>query len=96
MQRPQQKPVKQNLSRSEQKAAHIDHWVRGHIAQSREAAKAKSSRLKALREAREAEASQTNASGEEQKDSPTRQVRRIRQIWISGAAAASDPKSRDI
>jgi hypothetical protein len=95
MHRPRQKPLVQNLSRSEQKAAQIDNWVRGHIARSREAEKAKSSHLKALREAHEAAVSQTKPRDEEQKGPATRQVQRMRRMWISAADAASDPKSRD-
>ena len=91
MQRPRQKPLKQNLSRSEQKAAQIDTWVRGHIARNREAEKAKTSHLKALREAHEAAASQAKPT-----ESPARQLQRMRRIWISGADAAGDRKSRDI
>jgi len=96
VQRPRQKPLKQNLSRSEQKAAEIDNWVKGHIARSREAAKAKTSHLKALREAHEAEASQAKTSPDQKKPSSARQAQRMRRIWVSGAEAASDPKSRDI
>jgi hypothetical protein len=54
MRRRHQKPLKQNMSRSEQKAAAIDISVRAQIATSRAAEKAKSSHLKALREAHEA------------------------------------------
>jgi len=97
VQRPRQKPLKQNLSRSEQKAAQIDTWVRGHIARNREAEKAKTSHLKALREAHEAAASQAQPTDDEQeRESPARQLQRMRRIWISGADAAGDRKSRDI
>jgi len=47
-------PKEPSLTRSEQKAAEIDQWVKGHLAESREKEKLKTARLKALREAREA------------------------------------------
>jgi len=49
-------PKEPVLTRSEQKAAEIDQWVKGHLAESREKEKVKTARLKALREAREAAA----------------------------------------
>ena len=42
------------LSRSEQKAANIDSWVKTHLAERRAADASKTTRLKALRAAREA------------------------------------------
>ena len=75
MQQPRQKPLKQNLSRSEQKAAHIDTWVKGHIARSREAEKAKTSHLKALREAHKAALSQPEQSHEQKQVSPPTRAR---------------------
>jgi hypothetical protein len=57
----QKTPVAPNPTRSEQKAAQIDTWVKGHIAELREADKVKTERLKALREAHQAELSQREA-----------------------------------
>jgi hypothetical protein len=48
---PRQKPLKLSLSRTEQRAAQTDTWVRAHLARCRDAEKAKTSHLKALREA---------------------------------------------
>jgi hypothetical protein len=96
LEKPRQKPlIQSNLSRSEQKAAEIDAWVKGHMAQCREAEKAKASRLKALREARKAEVSQPKPRPEHANVSPPRQARRVRRIWISGNDTLSDPKRRD-
>lgn len=49
------------LSRSEQRAAHTDSWVKKHLTELREADARKRSRLKALREARDAALSTTEA-----------------------------------
>ena len=64
-------------SRSEQKAARIDSWVKGHIAQSREAQKTKTSRLKALRQAHEALLSPPKPSHAPEKESPARTTSEI-------------------
>jgi hypothetical protein len=47
------------LSRSEQRAADTDSWVKNHLSELREADARKRSRLKALREARDAALSAT-------------------------------------
>jgi hypothetical protein len=65
MARRNQKPVKQNLSRSEQKAAAIDVSVRAQIAAARAAQNAKTLHLRALREAHEASQA---SSGRERED----------------------------
>ena len=94
MQRFEQKSLKQNLSRTEQKAASIDRWVKGHIASSRAAQKEKTARLKALREAREA--SQVKPRQVNESLSRAAQVERIRRIWTSDGDPADDPKRDDI
>jgi len=83
------------LSRSEQKAADIDNWVKKHIAQSREAQNAKTSRLKALREAREAEFSAARPSPGPATVTPPRRAR-IRRMWVSGSNVPNDSKRRDV
>jgi hypothetical protein len=49
------------LTRSEQRAAHTDSWVKNHLTELRDADARKSSRLKALREARDAALPTTEA-----------------------------------
>jgi hypothetical protein len=49
------------LSRSEQRAAHTDNWVKKHLTEVREAEARKRARLKALREARDAALATTEA-----------------------------------
>lgn len=81
------------LTRAEQKAAEIDNWVKGHIAQSREARNAKTSHLKALREAHEAEFPPPNPGSVQATVTPRRQPR-IRRIWVSGGDVPNDSKRR--
>jgi len=88
----QRTPVVPNLTRSEQKAAVIDSWVKGHIAQLREADKVKTSRLKALREAREAEASQAASASQPARRSPSRAEKRAQRIWVSGPESRNEGK----
>ena len=54
----------QPLTRSEKRAAALDVWVKRHVAESREADTAKTSRLKELRLAREALQKDAAASSE--------------------------------
>ena len=70
------------LTRTEQRAAEIDIWVKGHIAEVREAEKAKTSRLRALREAREAELPQPG--NEPRQGAAPRTVKRLRRICVPG------------
>ena len=89
----QKTPVALNLTRSEQKAAEIDTWVKGHIAEIREADKVKTSRLKALREAREAEISQHDASEPRPAArAAPRQAKHAQRVWISGPETRADSK----
>lgn len=90
MRPPQQKlPYKPNLSRSEQKAAEVDSWVKRQLAQCREAEKFKTSRLKALREARDAEFTVARPSPGQATVTPPRRAL-IRRIWVSSSNAPSD------
>jgi hypothetical protein len=90
-----QKPLKLSLSRSEQKAAQVDTWVKADITRRREAEKAKTSRLKALREAHDATRSKPEPSCEENEISP-QQSQKMRRMWISGSDPSSDPKRHDL
>ena len=95
MERARKKPLGQPaLTRAEQKAAEIDNWVKGHIAQSREARDANTSRLKALREAREAESSPVKPSPDQTSVTPPRSRPRMRRIWVSGSDIANDSRRR--
>jgi hypothetical protein len=80
------------LNRSEQKAAEIDIWVKKHIAQSREAQNAKTSRLRALREAREAEFSPVKPGSLEASVTRPGGRARVRRIWVSGSNIPNDSK----
>ena len=86
-------PKEPVLTRSEQKAAEIDQWVKGHLAESREKEKVKTARLKALREAREAALSESKAK--RALDATPRAGKRARRIWVSGPDALSKTKLND-
>ena len=89
----QKTPIAPNPTRSEQKAAQIDIWVKGHIAELREADKVKTSRLKALREAHEAELSQRDANGPQTaKRATSHATKHPRRIWVSGPETRSEGK----
>ena len=89
----QKTPVALNLTRSEQKAAEIDTWVKGHIAEIREADKVKTSRLKALRQAREAELSERDAGDARTATrAAPRPAKHKQRIWVSGPEARADSK----
>ena len=95
MSRAIQKPLSQpTLSRSERKAADIDNWVKKHIAQSRDAQNAKTSRLKALREARDAEFPAKPNPGQTTLTRPG--PARIRRMWVSGSNVPNDSKRRGV
>ena len=89
----QKTPIAPNPTRSEQKAAQIDIWVKGHIAELREADKVKTERLKALREAREAELSRRDASDPKKaaRAAPPK-AKHAQRIWISGPETRADSK----
>jgi hypothetical protein len=89
----QKTPVAPNPTRSEQKAAQIDTWVKGHIAELREADKVKTERLKALREAREAELSQREADAKSAKRATSHGAKHPRRIWVSGPETRHESKS---
>lgn len=82
-------PKEPVLTRSEQKAAEIDQWVKGHLAESREKEKMKTARLKALREAHEAELSEPKPKRLHHAASPA--AKRARRIWISGPDSKAKP-----
>ena len=58
------------LSRSEQRAAHTDSWVKKHLSEVREAEARKRARLKALREARDAALSAAEAEPTSRRPKP--------------------------
>ena len=88
----QKTPVPLSLTRSEQKAAEIDSWVKGHMAELREADKVKTERLKAMREAREAELSRTGGAKSAQR-APSQAAKHPRRIWVSGPETRNESKS---
>jgi hypothetical protein len=73
------------VSRVEERAAVTDRWVKEHLANDRKLLESKNFKLKALRLAREME-ERSQPPAEDGARPPLRPKRRMRQIWVSGAA----------